>query len=41
MVIGSIADNKLVEKLFNEFQPDSVVHTAASYKDPNDWYNDS
>jgi nucleoside-diphosphate-sugar epimerase len=21
--------------------PDAVVHTAASYKDPDDWYNDS
>ena len=41
MVIGSIADIELVDKLFNQFQPDSVVHTAASYKDPNDWYNDS
>jgi len=41
VVIGSIADIELVDKLFNEFQPDSVVHTAASYKDPNDWYNDS
>ena len=41
VVIGSIADGDLVTKLFEEFQPDSVVHTAASYKDPNDWYNDS
>ncbi len=28
-------------KCFVDFKPDSVVHTAASYKDPNDWYNDS
>ena len=41
VVIGSIADSDMVTKLFEEFQPDSVVHTAASYKDPNDWYNDS
>ena len=41
VVIGSIADGDLVTRLFEEFQPDSVVHTAASYKDPNDWYNDS
>ena len=41
VVIGSIADNDLVTTLFEEFQPDSVVHTAASYKDPNDWYNDT
>ncbi|WP_407677161.1 NAD-dependent epimerase/dehydratase family protein [Candidatus Seribacter sulfatis] len=41
VVIGSIADNDLVKKCFVDFKPDSVVHTAASYKDPNDWYNDS
>ena len=41
VVLGSIADIELVDKLFNQFQPESVVHTAASYKDPNDWYNDS
>ena len=41
VVIGSIADNELVRKCFVDFKPDSVVHTAASYKDPNDWYNDS
>mgnify|MGYP002637012348 FL=1 len=41
VVIGSIADNDLVRKCFVYFKPDSVVHTAASYKDPNDWYNDS
>ena len=31
----------LIDELFCEFEPDVVVHTAASYKDPNDWYNDS
>ena len=41
VVIDSIADGALVTKLFEDFKPDSVVHTAASYKDPNDWYNDS
>jgi UDP-glucose 4-epimerase len=41
VVIGSIAEKGLIEKLFCEFEPDVVVHTAASYKDPNDWYNDS
>ena len=41
VVIGSIPDNDLVRKCFVDFKPDSVVHTAASYKDPNDWYNDS
>ena len=26
---------------FEGFQPDAVVHATASYKDPNDWYNDT
>ena len=40
-VEGSIVDRDLVERLFAEFKPDAVVHTAASYKDPNDWYSDA
>jgi UDP-glucose 4-epimerase len=40
VVEGTIADAKLVAKLFDEFQPDQVVHTAASYKDPNNWFED-
>ena len=39
--IGSIADMALVERLVGEFKPDVLVHTAASYKDPEDWYNDA
>jgi UDP-glucose 4-epimerase len=31
----------LIDRLFSEFRPDVVVHTAASYKDPQDWANDS
>jgi len=41
VVIETIADRQIVDQLFTDFQPDTVVHTAASYKDPNDWYNDS
>ena len=41
VVTGSIADRELVDRLFAEFKPDVVVHTAASYKDPEDWYNDT
>jgi len=41
VVIGTIADRQSVDQLFADFQPDTVVHAAASYKDPNDWYNDS
>lgn len=41
VVIGSIADRELIDRLFAEFKPDVVVHTAASYKDPEDWYSDT
>ncbi len=40
-VEGSIADKELVDKLTAEFKPDAIVHTAASYKDPDDWYSDT
>ena len=39
-VEGSIADKPLVDKLFADFKPNIVVHTAVSYKDPDDWYSD-
>ena len=41
VVIDTIADKELIDRLFAEFKPDAVVHTAASYKDPEDWYNDT
>ena len=41
VVEGSIADGPLVERLFEEFQPEQVVHAAASYKDPENWVEDS
>lgn len=40
-VEGSIVDSDLVEQTMEEFQPDVVIHTAASYKDPDDWYSDA
>lgn len=40
-VEDTIVDGKLVDRLFGEFKPDVVVHTAASYKDPEDWETDS
>lgn len=39
--IGTIADRDVVDASFESFKPDVVVHTAASYKDPDDWYNDT
>ena len=40
-VEGSIADKGLIDKLIGDFRPDVIVHTAASYKDPSDWYSDT
>lgn len=41
VVHGSIADKNLVDGLFLLFRPDTVVHAAASYKSPDDWYEDA
>jgi len=40
-VYDTIADKALVDRWAGDFRPDAIVHCAASYKDPNDWYNDS
>ena len=40
-VEGSMSDRETVNGLLEEHRPDVLVHTAASYKDPDDWYNDS
>ena len=41
VIEGSIEDSVLVEKTFADFQPDYVIHSAAAYKDPNDWSEDA
>jgi UDP-glucose 4-epimerase len=41
LVEGTIVDSALVDKLFRDFQPEVVVHAAASYKDPEAWSEDS
>jgi UDP-glucose 4-epimerase len=38
---GSIADPAFVARVFETVSPDVVIHTAASYKDPEDWYSDA
>jgi UDP-glucose 4-epimerase len=40
IVEGSIADRDLVNNTFDKFKPDLVVHAAAAYKDPENWYED-
>src|SRR5439155_15631490 len=37
----SITDARVVDGLIGDFRPDAVVHTAASYKDPDDWQADA
>jgi UDP-glucose 4-epimerase len=41
IVEDTIANEAVVKKLINEFKPDVVVHAAASYKDPDNWVEDS
>ena len=41
MVEDSIADPRIVNALIGDFRPEVVIHTAASYKDPDDWYGDA
>jgi len=41
IVEGTIADSDVVERCFEEFGPEVVVHAAASYKDPENWAEDS
>lgn len=41
VIEGTIADVKLSNKLFDEFQPEQVIHAAASYKDPHNWEEDT
>lgn len=39
-VQGTIADRDLMNTQFDAFRPNLVVHSAASYKDPDDWQED-
>ena len=41
VVEGSVADVQLVNRVFGEFSPDVVIHSAAAYKDPDDWIGDA
>lgn len=41
LTIGSISDRELVSSTLEEFNPDVIVHTAASYKDPEDYHSDT
>ena len=41
VVVDTIANKEIVDSLVSDFRPDAIVHTAASYKNPDDWYNDT
>lgn len=41
LVEGDIADGDLVNEHFLSFKPDVVIHSAAAYKDPLNWVEDS
>ncbi len=41
VVEGTIADQALVHKCFADFAPELVIHAAASYKDPENWEEDT
>jgi len=40
LIEDTIVDTELIDRLFSDFKPEAVVHTAASYKDPEDWKSD-
>lgn len=41
IVEGTIVDRSLVDRCFDDFRPQWVIHSAAAYKDPNDWGEDA
>ena len=41
VIEGTIADEKLVNDAFDAFVPEQVVHAAASYKNPDNWTEDT
>lgn len=41
VVEGNIADVDIVTKCFQKFTPDLVIHSAAAYKNPADWKEDT
>lgn len=41
VIEGSISDSTVVDKAFDGFKPQVVIHSAAAYKDPDDWASDA
>lgn len=41
VIEGTIADEPTVRRAFDSFKPTHVIHSAAAYKDPADWREDT
>ncbi len=41
LIEDTIVNATVVNELIGGFRPDVVIHTAASYKDPDDWHSDA
>jgi nucleoside-diphosphate-sugar epimerase len=41
LIEGSVADQGLVDKACDDFRPTHVIHSAAAYKDPDNWAEDT
>jgi UDP-glucose 4-epimerase len=41
IIEGSVDDRALVDAIFARFSPTHVVHSAAAYKEPDDWIEDT
>lgn len=41
VVEGSVYDRPLVDRVFGDFAPTHVIHSAAAYKDPDNWIEDT
>jgi UDP-glucose 4-epimerase len=41
LIEDSIVDSRVIDGLIGDFHPEVVIHTAASYKDPDDWHSDA
>lgn len=41
VIEGTVADAHLIEKTMERFRPSHVIHSAASYKDPDNWVEDA
>jgi nucleoside-diphosphate-sugar epimerase len=41
VVEGSIADAELINQYFEKFKPEVVIHSAAAYRDPQNWVEDA